>query len=155
GGEAHAGNAEMLAEGGDILHVEFIEGDDAVDGMGPGGVTDSINQALQREIFGHGEDFVDTFERPVAFAKLFDGQEQDDAAHGFAGADEFLALFIGTDAENGERPVRRHATLPGKQANRARIIQRLRAWDTEIAERGRRGRPRPARYARRLRRARS
>src|SRR5713226_1592202 len=45
GGEAHAGNAEMLAQGGDILHVEFIERDDAIDGMGSCRVTYGINQA--------------------------------------------------------------------------------------------------------------
>jgi len=31
GGETHAGNAEMLAERGNILHVKFIERDDAID----------------------------------------------------------------------------------------------------------------------------
>src|SRR5712692_9425199 len=101
GGEAHAGNAEMLAQGGDILHVEFIKRDDAIDGMGSCRVTYGINQALQGKLFGHGEDFIDTFERPVALAKFLDGQEQDEAAHRFAGADEFLALFVGTDTENG------------------------------------------------------
>src|SRR6266481_4172454 len=44
GGEAHTGNAEMLAEGGDIFHVKFIERDDAIDGMGPGGITHGVNQ---------------------------------------------------------------------------------------------------------------
>src|SRR5260370_16019175 len=112
GREAHAGNAEMFAESGHVLHVEFIERDDAIDGMRPGYVTYGIDQALQGEIFGHGEDFVDAVKRPIGMAKLFDGQKQDDAAHGFAGADEFLALFVGTDAENGERPLAQHVTLP-------------------------------------------
>src|SRR6266404_5088212 len=112
GGQAHAGNAEMLAEGGNILHVEFIESDDAIDGMRPGRVTHRINQTLLRKIFGHGEDFVDTFERPRGVAKLFDGQEKNEASHGFAGADKFLALFVGTDAENGKRLILRHATPP-------------------------------------------
>src|SRR5260370_4622653 len=123
GGEAHAGNAEMLAEGGDIFHVEFIERDDAINGMRPGHVTYGIDQALQREVFGHGEDFGDAFERPVAVAEFFDSQEQDEAAHGFASADEFLALFVGTDSANGERPALRHATPPRNRATRARIIQ--------------------------------
>src|SRR5229473_3771340 len=112
GGEAHAGNAEMFAEGGDILHVEFIERDDAIDGMGPGHVTYGIDQTLEREILGHGEDFFYTVKRPVAVAEFFDSQEQDEAAHRFAGANEFLTLFVGTDAENGERPALRHVTLP-------------------------------------------
>src|SRR5712692_446364 len=103
GGEAHAGNAEMLAEGGDILHVEFIKRDDAIDGMGSCRVTYGINQALQGKLFWHGEDFVDAFEWPRCVTELFDGQEQDEAAHRFARADELLTLFVGTDAENGER----------------------------------------------------
>src|SRR5712692_8706372 len=86
GGEPHAGNAEMLAQSRDILHVEFIECDDAIDGMRPGCVTYGVNQALQRKFLGHGKDFVDTFEGPVAVAKLFDGKEQDNASHCFAGA---------------------------------------------------------------------
>src|SRR5260370_41397832 len=35
GGAAHAGHAEMLAEGGDIFHVDVIDRDDAVVGMAP------------------------------------------------------------------------------------------------------------------------
>src|SRR5712671_7082579 len=154
-GEAHAGDAEMLAEGGNILHVEFIQSDDAIDGMGPGGKTHGVNQVLQREILGHGEDFVYTFERPIGVAKFFDGQEKDNTAHGFAGADEFLAFFVGTDAKNGERPVLRHATLPGNEVNRARIIQRLRAQDKEIAGTVRRAAPKLLRCAWHLQRPRN
>src|SRR5437667_3764060 len=113
GGEAHAGNAEMLAEGGNILHVEFIERDDAIDVPRAGRVADGVNQALQRKLFRHGEDFVDAFERPTGVAKFFNGQEKNAAAERFAGADKFLTLFVGTDAENGERPAFRHATPPG------------------------------------------
>src|SRR5260370_175276 len=155
GGEAHAGNAEMLAEGGDIFHVEFIERDDAINGMRPGHVTYGIDQALQREVFGHGEDFGDAFERPVAVAEFFDSQEQDEAAHGFASADEFLALFVGTDAENGERPALRHATPPRNRETRARIIQRPRARDTGIVETGRHAAPKQLRCAPRLQRPRN
>src|SRR5258708_36085807 len=50
------------------------------------------------------------------------------------GVGELLALFVGTDAENGERPALEHSTPPGNQATRARIIQRARARDTGIAE---------------------
>src|SRR5438309_5848753 len=112
-GEPHAGNAEMLAEGGNIFHVEFIERDDAIDVARTGRITDGVNQTLQRKVFRHGEDFIDTFERPTGVAKLFDNQEKNAAAERFAGADKFLALFVGTDAENGERPTLRHATPPG------------------------------------------
>src|SRR5438094_7323951 len=149
-GEAHAWNAEMLAEGGDIFHVKFIQRDDAIDVPRPGRVADGVNQALQRKLFWHGEDFIDAFEWPRGVAKFFDGQEEDAAAEHFASADKFLALFVGTDAENGERLAFRHATPPGSQMNRARIIQRPRVRDTEIAETARRAAPRPPRCARRL-----
>src|SRR2546430_10450849 len=56
GSETHAGNAEMLAEGGNIFHVEFIERDDAIDVARTGRVADGINQTLQRKVFRHGED---------------------------------------------------------------------------------------------------
>src|SRR6266480_2157544 len=47
GGETHAGNAEMLAEGGDIFHVKFIERDDAIDVARTGRVADGISQTLE------------------------------------------------------------------------------------------------------------
>src|SRR5260370_31504543 len=105
--------------------------------------------------FRDGEDLVDRRERPVGMTKLYDGQEKNEASHGFAGADEFLALFVGTDAQNGERPVRRHSTPPWSELSRARIIQRAPARDTEIAETVRHAAPRLLRCAPRLRRARS
>src|SRR5882762_4424756 len=46
GGETHAGDAEMLTQRRDIFHVEFIERDDAIDGMRPGRITYGINQTL-------------------------------------------------------------------------------------------------------------
>src|SRR5260370_23827255 len=42
GSEAHAGDAEMLTEGGDVLHVEFIERDDAIDGLRPGYIAPGV-----------------------------------------------------------------------------------------------------------------
>src|SRR5260370_30881761 len=145
----------MLAKRRNILHVEFIERDDAIDGMASCCVAYGINQTLQGKLFRDGADFVDTLERPVGMTKLFDGQEKNEASHGFAGADEFLAIFVGTDAQNGERPVRRHSTPPWSELSRARIIQRAPARDTEIAETDQRAAPRLLRCAPRLRRARS
>src|SRR6266699_3102514 len=133
-GETHTGNAEMLAQRRDILHVKFIKRDDAIDGMGSCRVTYGINQILQWKLFGHGEYFIDAFERPRCMAKFFDRQEKNTAAERLASADKFLTLFVGTDAENSERPFLQHATPPGNQVNRARIIQRPRARDTGIAE---------------------
>ena len=114
GSEAQAGDAEMLTEGGDVLHVEFIECDDAINGLRPCSIAHRVNQILQRKLFRHGEDFVDTLLWPVGMAKFFDGQEKNAAAHRFRGADELLTLFVGTDTENGERPVLRHSTPPPK-----------------------------------------
>src|SRR5207245_8799512 len=131
----HDGNAEMLAEDGNIFHVEFIERDDAIDVARTGRITDGVNQTLQRKVFRHGEDFMNTFERTTGVAKLFDNQEKNAAAERFAGADEFLALFVGTDAENGERPAFRHATPPrnsslerGLYSGLARGIKKLQKW---------------------------
>src|SRR5260370_10440609 len=155
GGETHAGNAEMLTQRRDIFHIEFIERDDAIDGMGSCGVTYGINQILQWKLFGHGEYFIDAFEGPGGVAKFFDRQEKNTAAERLASADKFLTLFVGTDAENSERPFLQHATPPGNQVNRARIIQRPRARDTGIEETVRRAGPKPLHCAPRLRRAHS
>src|SRR5947207_7423042 len=46
GSEAHAGDAEMLAKGGDILHVEFIDSRDAGDGLRPGRTAHRLQQVL-------------------------------------------------------------------------------------------------------------
>src|SRR5882762_5168930 len=155
GSEAHAGDTEMLAKGGNILHVEFIESRDSIDGLRPCSIAHGVNQILQRKLFRHGEYFVDTFEWPRCVAKFFGGQQKNAAADGFAGADEFLALFVGTDTENGERPALQHSTPPGDQVTSARIIQRPRARGIEIAETVRPVAPMPFRCAPRLRRARS
>src|SRR5260370_33117778 len=93
--------------------------------------------------------------RARCVGKFFEGQEKDTAAERFAGADELLALFVGTDAENGERPALEHSTPPGNQESRARVIQRPRARDTGIAETVRRAAPKPLRCAARLRRGRT
>jgi len=91
----------MLAEGGDILHVKFVERDDAVDGLRPRGVAHRVDQALERQLFRHGENFIDTFEWPIGVAEFFDGQEKDATVNRFASADEFLTLFEGSDTKDG------------------------------------------------------
>src|SRR6266436_5731879 len=88
-------------------------------------------------------------------AKFFNGQEKNAATDRFARADEFLTLFKGTDAQNGERPALRHAMPPGNHATRARIIQRPRARDIKIPGTAARAAPRPLRYAPRPPRARN
>jgi hypothetical protein len=64
----------MLAKGGDILQVEFIESGDAIDALRPCSIAHGVNQILQRKLFRHGEYFVDTFEWPRCVAKFFDSQ---------------------------------------------------------------------------------
>src|ERR1700687_4194207 len=51
GSEAHAGDSEMLTEGGDVLPVTFIECDDAIDGLRPGNIAHGVKQILQRKVF--------------------------------------------------------------------------------------------------------
>ena len=104
GGQAHAGNAEVFAKGGDVLHVKLVERDDPINRLRPGLITHCVNQALQRQLFRHGEHFIDAFKRPVGVPQLLDGQQQHAATHALACADKLLPLFIGTDAENGKRP---------------------------------------------------
>jgi len=55
GGEAHAGDAEVLAEGGDILHIKFVEGYDAVYGLRAVHVADGVDQVVLRDVLGHEE----------------------------------------------------------------------------------------------------
>jgi len=61
--------------------------DDTVDLLGPRDIADRIDQALERKPFRHGEYIIDAFERPVSMTEFLDGQKQDAAADGFAGAD--------------------------------------------------------------------
>src|SRR5436309_6792141 len=56
GSEPHTGDAEMLAEGGDVLHVEFIECDDAINALRSCRIAHGINEPLQWKLFRHGED---------------------------------------------------------------------------------------------------
>ena len=97
------GNAHVLAQGRDVLHIEFVEGDDAIDRLRTGEVADGIDDVFEGQIFGHQKDVVERFARPVAVAKFLDGKEEDAAAHLFAGAQEFLSFFVGADGEDGKR----------------------------------------------------
>ena len=58
-GKAHAGDAHVLAQRRDILHVEFVERDDAVDMLEPRHVADRVDQMLEEDVFGHVEKFVE------------------------------------------------------------------------------------------------
>ncbi len=107
GGFAHAGDAEVFAEGGGGFEVEVIEGDDAVDDFSAGEEADGVEGLLAVPLFfvvGHVEDFVDGLGGP--FGGVFDavgGKEEDAAAEAFGLAEKFVAFFVAGDAENGER----------------------------------------------------
>src|SRR5438309_9599605 len=49
-GEPHAGNAEMLAEGGNIFNVELIERDDASDVVRTVRLTEGVSQLLSVKV---------------------------------------------------------------------------------------------------------
>src|ERR1700689_1515312 len=99
--EAHARDAQAFAEGSYVFHVEFVEGHDAVDRMRTSHEADGANDVRGRKIFRHIKHFVDGFARPICVAKFFYGEKKDAAARVFCRAQEFLAFFIRTDAENG------------------------------------------------------
>jgi len=65
GGQAHAGDAQVLTERGDILHIEFVERHDAIDALRASDVTHRINQALQRKILRHRKRAIKALPRPV------------------------------------------------------------------------------------------
>ena len=44
GGESHAGDAQVFAQGGGVFHVKFIKGDDAVDRLPAREVADGIDR---------------------------------------------------------------------------------------------------------------
>jgi len=103
GGRAHAGDAHVLAEFGGGLHVEFVEGDDAVDFYGARHVGDGVDHLLEREVFGDVEDVVETFAGPVGVAALLEGKEDDAAAEPLGLAQKFLAFDVGRNAKKSER----------------------------------------------------
>src|SRR6204780_2358743 len=112
GGEAHAGNAQVFAKRGGVFHVEFIERNDAVNRLPARHVTDGVDDRPGGQVRGHVEHFVDRFARPVAVAEFFYRKQQHAAALVFAGAQEFLAFFVGGDAENRQRARLRHVCPP-------------------------------------------
>ena len=104
GGQAHAGNAQMLAQSGDIFHVEFVERDDAVDGLRSGGVADGVDELLQSASSSGMKNISSMDSRGQSrVAQFFDGEQEDAAADRLARAQKFLPLFVGADTEDGER----------------------------------------------------
>jgi len=84
------------------------ERDDAINGLRPGNIAHGVKE-IATEALRHGEDFVDAFEWHAAwrsFSRLGRRTRQPIACS----ANELMTLFVGTDAENGERPVLRHSS---------------------------------------------
>jgi hypothetical protein len=108
GGQAHAGDAHVFTEGRNVFHVEFVEGDDAIDGLRSGDEADGVDELLHRKFFWHEEHFVDGLAWPIRVAKFFDSQEDNAAANRFAGAQKFLTFFVRADTEDGERTALGH-----------------------------------------------
>ena len=102
GAEADSGKPKVFAESGDVFHVEFVEGDDAIDVAGARGVAGSVDHVDEREFVGHEEHFIDDVAGPVSIAEFFDGEEENGTAKFFASAEKFLAFFVGGDAEDGD-----------------------------------------------------
>ena len=99
-GAAHAGDAHVLAEVGDGLHVELVEGDEAVEAFGAGQICNRVGDLFEGEALGHGVEVFEDGLRPVGVAELVDGEQDDTAAEGGALLEEGLALLVGADAED-------------------------------------------------------
>ena len=112
GGEAHAGDAEVFAQCRGIFHIEFIERDDAIDRLPTRHVTYGVDDRPGGKFFRHEEHFINGFARPVSVAKFFHRQKQHAPALLLARAHEFLAFFVGGDAENCQWTAFRHLSPP-------------------------------------------
>jgi len=119
-GQAHSGQPQMLANGGDVFQVKFIQRHDAINLPAAGRITHRMQQILQRELIGHEKHFVDGFARPIAFAKFFDGQKINCAAQALTRAQEVLPLFIRGDTQDGDGTIRGHGLFRacGRQVRR-------------------------------------
>ena len=103
GGQPHAGDAHVLAQGGRGFHVELVERDDAVNLLVPRQVSDRFYDLGNGELGGNVEDVVQALARPIGIAEFLGRKQEHAAALAFALAHEFLSLFVGRDAEKGKR----------------------------------------------------
>src|SRR5271170_4619506 len=111
-GEAHAGNAQVFAQRRGVFHIEFIQRDDAVNRLPARHVAHGVYDRPGRQLRRHVEHFVNGFARPIAISEFFHRQQQHAAALVLAGAQKFLAFFVGSDAENRQRARFRHLCSP-------------------------------------------
>ncbi len=103
GGQPHAGDAHVLAQGGGSFHVELVERDDAVNLLVARQISYRLYDFRHGQIRGHIEDIVQAFARPIGIAEFLGRKQEHAAALALAFAHEFLSLFVGGDAEKGER----------------------------------------------------
>jgi hypothetical protein len=83
---AHAGNAQMLAQVGDCLHVEVVEGDDAVEPARARQITHGIGDVglLEEVDKGHRKELVDSVARPGFVFQVLRGDQNRVTAEAFA-----------------------------------------------------------------------
>ena len=100
---AHAGQAQVLAQGCGGLNVEVVERHDAINLARAREVADGARERVEREVGGHVEEFVNRLARPVGVPKLCARDEHDAAALSLARAHELLPLLVARDAQDCER----------------------------------------------------
>ncbi len=133
GGEAHAGYAHVLAQSSRSFHVKLIQGDDAVDLFLSREVGHRLDDLDHGEVCGDIENVVETLARPVGIAESLRREQEHAAALALAFAHQFLAFFVGSDAQKGKRSRFRHGPSQiGKRLyHRAfgrRAVHRKQVW---------------------------
>jgi hypothetical protein len=98
---AHAGNAQMLAQRRRHLEVELVERDDAVDRFPAREIADGVEDVVAQPQVGHEEALVDAVHRPGGVGELLTRQKEHSRAEALALAEEFLALEVGGEGEDG------------------------------------------------------
>ena len=112
GGLSHARHAQVLAQDRRRLHVELVEGDDAVDVLGLRHVAEAEHHVVDVPglvDIGNVEDFVDALARPGGVFQAVRGDQQHAAALAPALLQEFGALVIACQADN--RYLRRRSRI--------------------------------------------
>ena len=98
GGQAHPGDVHVLAEVGDGLHIELVEGDQTFEFAAAAKICNGVGYLLEVQAFRHVDHFGEDVVWPVGVAMLFKCQQQDPTAHGGTLPHERLSLFIGREA---------------------------------------------------------
>ena len=105
---AHAGHAQVLAQGRRRLHVEVVERNDAVDLLGARHVADAQQHVLHLPLLLHVRD-VEGLVNAVLWPRLVGdavrGQQQHSGALPAALANEVEAFEVAGETEHGQPPV--------------------------------------------------